>query len=463
MRDLEGRYVNCCSLRYGLSFFIHFCNIAIAAQRVCLSLTMVVMVNTTYSHELHNSSTNELLTNVKNPVYDWSPETQGLILSSIFYGAAIIQLPSGYLSGIYSIKKIVGCGLFLSSLCSLLIPLAAAFGKTSVIVCRVVQGIAQGMASTGQHEIWTKWAPPRERGRLTSICLSGFLLGSFIVLLVTGFICESLGWPIVFYIFSAYGGVLCLLWFVLVYDDPKDHPCISISEKQYITSSLVQQFSSSQQSLPIKSMLKSLPIWAISFATFGYFWSNTILFLYIPMYINSILHVNIKENGLLSALPFLFAWICGILSGQMADFFSSRSILSTTNIRKLFTTLGLLLPVLFSMCLLYLSSSYFSTVIFLILASATGAFSLPGMMINALDIAPRYYGFLKGVTILVGMIGGLISSTLTGIIINQDPESPWFEVFFLMTAVCLACLIFYLIFGEGEIQEWAKERKHTRL
>ncbi|KAM6184925.1 sodium-dependent phosphate transport protein 1 [Rhynchocyon petersi] len=424
---------------------------------------MVVMVNTTRLPKLDNSSTDELWNNMKNPVYNWSPEIQGIILSSFFYGAALIQLPSGYLSGIYSIKKMVGCALFLSSLCSLLIPLAAEFGKTSIIVCRTLQGVTQGMASTGQHEIWVKWAPPRERGRLTSISMSGFLLGAFIVSLVTGFICQSLGWPIVFYIFGAYGCALCLLWFVLVYDDPNDHPCISISEKEYITSSLVHQFSSSQQSLPIKSMLKSLPIWAISFACFGFFWSNSIMILYIPTYINSVLHINIRENGLLSALPYLIAWICGILGGQMADFFSSRNILSLTNVRKLFTTLGLLLPVLFSMCLLYLSSSFSSTIIYLILAGATGAFSLPGMMINALDIAPRYYGFLKGVTVLVGMIGGIISSTLTGIIINQDPESPWFKIFFLMTAVSVICLIFYLIFGDAEIQEWAKERQHTRL
>lgn len=31
----------------------------------------------------------------------------------------------------------------------------------------------QGTVSTGQHEIWVKWAPPLERGRLTSVTLSG--------------------------------------------------------------------------------------------------------------------------------------------------------------------------------------------------------------------------------------------------------------------------------------------------
>ncbi|KAM9234607.1 LOW QUALITY PROTEIN: sodium-dependent phosphate transport protein 1 [Dugong dugon] len=368
------------------------------AQHSCLSLTMVAMVNTTYPHGLHNTSVNELPAN--NPMYNWSPEIEGIILSSISYGIVLIQIPSGYLSGIYSVKKMVGCVLFFSSLFNLFILLAAELGKTSVIVC-VVQGITQ--------------MPGLISGVLCAFSLE-FLLGPFIVLLLTGFISQFLGWPIVFYIFGVCGCALCLLWLILFYDDPKDHPS-KISEKEFIMSSLAQQFSSSRQSLPIKSMLKSLPLWVISLGYFAAYWSSNIMTVYIPTYINSVLHVTIRENGLLSALPYLFA-ICDILAGQMADFILPRNILNTITIRKLFTTVGLLFPASFSMCLLYLSSSFHSTIIFLILASATRRFSVPGMIINALDIAPRYYGFLQGITNLTGITGGLIASTLTGIISN---------------------------------------------
>lgn len=140
---------------------------------MCLSLTMVAMVNSTNPHGSPNSSTEKRLDNTKNPIYNWSPDIQGIIFSSIFYGAFIIQIPVGYISGIYSIKKMIGFALFLSSLFSILIPLAAAVGETWIIACRVVQGITQGTVTTAQHEIWVKWAPPLERGRLTSMSLSG--------------------------------------------------------------------------------------------------------------------------------------------------------------------------------------------------------------------------------------------------------------------------------------------------
>ncbi|KAF5925111.1 hypothetical protein HPG69_008788, partial [Diceros bicornis minor] len=405
-----------CSFRYGLSLLLHACNVLITSQCMCLSLTMVVMVNSMDPRGLPNTSTEELLDNIKNPMYNWSPEIQGIIFSSIFYGSVIIQIPAGYLSGIYSVKKIVGSTLLLGSPFNLFIPLAAQVGgETLVIACRAAQGVAQGTVVTAQQVIWVKWAPSLERGRLTSISLSG-----------------------------ACGCALSLLWFVLFYDDPKDHPCMSISEKAYITSSLVQQILHQMKCVPacpnvlrINGFL-SRSAKAICLCSFAFLWTNTIIIFYTPTFINSKLHVDIKAHGLLSALPHLFAWIFGILA-------------------------GLLLPALFCVFVLYLSSSFYSAIIFLILACATESFCVAGIFINNLDITPRYYGFLNGVVLVIGTVGGIISSALTGVILNQDPESSWFKTFFLTAGVNVISTIFYLIFAKAEIQDWAKEKQHTCL
>ncbi|XP_055426795.1 sodium-dependent phosphate transport protein 1 isoform X2 [Bubalus kerabau] len=459
-----GKVPYFCSIRYGIAFFLLLCNVIIMSQRVCLSLTMIAMVNSTEPHGLSNTSTKALQDNIKNPVYNWSTEIQGIMLSSIFYGVLISQIPAGYLSGIYSLKKMIGFALLLSSLFTLLLPLAAEFGEILVIICRVIKGLSQGITLTTQQVIWIKWAPPLELGRLTSLSLSGLLLGPCVVLLITGFICDSLGWPMVFYIFGACGCALSVLWFILFYEDPKDHPYISNREKEYITSALTQQVSSSTLiKVPIKAMLKSTPLWVISLCNFAFFWSNTFLSIYTPIYIDYKLHVDVKENGLLSSLPHLFAWIFAVLAGYMADIFQTRNTFSLVTIRKLFTSLGLLLPSLFSLCLLYLNSNYYATIIFLILANSTGSFAMGGLMINVLDIAPRYYGFLRGITNVIGLTGGLISSTVTGIILSEDAESPWLKIFLLMIANNMISLIFYLIFAKAEVQDWAKERQNTYL
>ncbi|XP_023602430.1 sodium-dependent phosphate transport protein 1 [Myotis lucifugus] len=398
-----------CSLRCGLALLLHFCNVSMMSQRACLSLTMVAMVNGTGPQGSPNTSAPEPLDDVKNPVYNWSPQTQGIILSSVTYGMLITQVPVGYLSGIYPVKNMVGSALLLSSLLSLLTPLAAGVGESAVIACRVAQGLSQGTVLVAQHTVWTKWAPPQERGRLTSLSLSGLMLGPSVALCVTGLICQALGWPMVFYIFGESPVSPC--------------PCSAFKTKL--------RRRTGEDLVLGGDLLK--------------------------------LHVNVRENGLLSALPHLCCWLLGILAGHVSDGFLSRKMLSLLAVRKLFTALGLLLPAVFVVGLLYLGPGFHGTVACLTLASATLGFCVAGMVINPLDIAPRYYGFLKGVTVLIGMTGGLISSTLAGIILNQDPEAAWSAIFFLVAAVNVSSLLFYLVFAAADVQAWAQEKQLTRL
>lgn len=465
-----------CSLRYGLALIMHFSNFTMITQRVSLSIAIIAMVNSTQHQDPANVSTDSPLTDplsnwsrsikdfsARAAVYQWSPETQGIIFSSISYGIILTLIPSGYLSGIFGAKQILGAGLFISSLLTLFTPLAADFGVILVIIIRTVQGMAQGMAWTGQFTIWAKWAPPLERSKLTSIAGSGGAFGSFIILCVGGLISQALGWPFIFYIFGSIGCVCCVLWFTVIYDDPMNHPCISVREKEHITSSLAQQSSSPRRSIPIKAMVRCLPLWAIFMGFFSHFWLCTIILTYLPTYISTVLHVNIRDSGVLSSLPFIAASSCTILGGQMADFLLSRNLLSLITVRKLFSSLGLLLPSLCAVALPFVTSSYIATIVLLILIPGTSNFCDSGFIINTLDVAPRYASFLMGISRGFGLTAGIISSTTTGFLISQDSESGWRNVFFLSAAVNMFGLVFYLIFGQAEIQTWAKEKTLTRL
>ncbi|XP_042540088.1 sodium-dependent phosphate transport protein 3 isoform X2 [Dipodomys spectabilis] len=421
-----------CSLRYGLALIMHFSNFTMITQRVSLSIAIIAMVNSTqlrgpvnasiedhWIDTLNNQSSSMKEVSTRASVYQWSPETQGIIFSSISYGIIMTLIPSGYLAGILGAKHMLGAGLLVSSLLTLFTPLAADLGVILVIVIRTVQGMAQGMAWTGQFTIWAKWAPPLERSKLTSIAGSGAAFGSFIILCVGGLISQALGWPFIFYIFGSIGCVCCLLWFTVIYDDPLNHPCISIREKEYIVSSLTQQSSSPRRSVPIKAMVRCLPLWAIFMGFFSHFWLCTIIITYLPTYINTVLHVNIRDSGVLSSLPFIAASSCTILGGQLADFLLSRNLLSLIAVRKLFSSLGLLLPSLCAVALPFVASSYMTTIILLILIPGTSNLCDSGFIINTLDVAPRYASFLMGISRGFGLIAGIISSTTTGFLISQ--------------------------------------------
>uniref|UniRef100_A0A667FS02 Solute carrier family 17 member 3 n=1 Tax=Lynx canadensis TaxID=61383 RepID=A0A667FS02_LYNCA len=321
---------------------------------------------------------------------------------------------------------------------------------------------AEGSIFGGQHALWERWGPPCERSRLCTLALSGMMLGTFTIIFLGGIISQTLGWPFVFYIFGGIGCVYCLLWFVLVYDDPVSHPWISVTEKEYIVSSLPQQLSPRKQPLPFKAMLTSLPLYAICLCSFSHQWLVTILIVYMPTYISSVFNVNIRDNGFLSAFPFIISWVTGILGGQLADFLLTKNFRIIT-VRKIATFLGSFPSSVLLVALSYLTPDYITTMTLLIVSCGLTPFCQSGIYINALDIAPRHSSFLMGTSREFGYTAAILAPTISGFLLSQDPEFGWRNVFLLLFAINLSGLIFYLIFGDAVVQDWAKDRKLTRL
>ncbi|XP_036045116.1 probable small intestine urate exporter [Onychomys torridus] len=463
-----------CSLRHGLAFILQLCNFSIYTQQMNLSIAITAMVNTTAASSQLNASNerppadsqdfgNETLQASKAPVYDWTPEIQGIILSSLSYGSFLAPIPTGYVAGVFGAKYVVGAGLLISSILTLFTPLAADAGVVLLIVLRVIQGMAQVMVLTGQYSMWVKWAPPLERSQLTTIAGSGSMLGTFLVLIAGGLLCQNLGWPYIFYIFGGIGCACCLIWFPLVYDDPQNHPFISTSEKRYIVCSLAEEDCSPGWSLPIKAMVKSLPLWAIVVSYFCEYWLLSTIMAYTPTYISSVLQANLRDSGILSALPFMAGCVCIILGGLLADFLLSRKVLRLVTIRKLFTAIGVLVSSGILVPLPWVRSSRSTTMAFLVVSSVFCSLCDSGALINFLDIAPRYAGFLKGLLQVFSHIAGGIAPTVAGFFLSQDPEFGWRNVFLLAAAIDVVGLLFYLIFGRAEVQAWAKEQTFTHL
>uniref|UniRef100_A0A8C3WDE2 Solute carrier family 17 member 4 n=1 Tax=Catagonus wagneri TaxID=51154 RepID=A0A8C3WDE2_9CETA len=459
-----------CSVRHGLALIVHLCNFSISTQRINMSIALPAMVNNTAPPTLLNASIerpptesqdnwNETLKEVKAvaALYDWSPEIQGIILSSPNYISFLAPIPCGYVAEMFGVKYLISAGLLITSVLDLFIPQAADTGVTLLIVLRIIQGTVQVIILTSQYSIWTRWAPPLERSQLITISVSGSVLGSCITLFIGGFLCQNLGWPYTFYIFGAIGCLCSFLWFAFVYDDPMNHPFISTSEKEYIISSLAQEDSPPGWSLPIKPVIKSLPLWSILVFSFTEDWHCFVMASYTPTYISSVLKVNIRDSGILSALPYLSGCICIVLGGLLADFLLSRNILRLNTIRKLFTLMGVFIPSTLCVCLFWVRSSFSATMTFLILSFAFKSLAQSGALINFMDIAPRHGALLRGVSQIFTYLAGAFSPTVAGFLISQDSEFGWRNVFLLSFAMSMAGLVFYLIFGQAEVQDWAKQ------
>ena len=58
--------------------------------------------------------------------------------------------------------QILGLGIFITSVLTLLSPIAANAGIGYFVALRVLMGLAEGFTFPCMHQIWSKWAPPLE-------------------------------------------------------------------------------------------------------------------------------------------------------------------------------------------------------------------------------------------------------------------------------------------------------------
>ncbi|XP_039977283.1 sialin isoform X2 [Xiphias gladius] len=467
--DGEDAPPQCCSARLNLAVLMFFGFTVVYGLRVNLSVAMVAMVNTTGPRPAPNSSivracplpagtentSDTFLQPEGIPQYPWDSETQGWLLGAFFFGYLLTQIPGGYLAGHYGGTIFLGLGVLGTAVLTLLTPLAAQFGSYWLFALRALEGFGEGVTFPAMMAMWARWAPPLERSRLITLSGSGGNFGAFLALPLTGYICQTLGWPAVFYLCGGAGCLWAVFWFVFVSDDPRTHRRISEAERDYIVNSIGPQGTGHGWSVPMLPMLLSVPLWAIIITQMCSNWSYYTLLTSLPTYMDSILHFDLKSNGFLSALPYLGGWLVSTLSGVVADSLIEKRVFSVTVVRKLFTLSGMLLPAAFLVAVSYAGCSHILTVTFLTLSTTTGGISASGVFINQIDIAPRYAGFLLGITNTFGTIPGVVAPIATGYFTEDHTLAGWRTVFWVAAGMNVGGALVYTIFASGKIQPWA--------
>ena len=76
--------------------------------------------------------------------FDWSEETQGLLLSSFYWGYVITQIPGGLVADRFGGKHTLSAGMVVSIVSTAASPLAVrAGGWYGMLIARVVCGLGQ--------------------------------------------------------------------------------------------------------------------------------------------------------------------------------------------------------------------------------------------------------------------------------------------------------------------------------
>ncbi|CAG8599249.1 1687_t:CDS:2 [Cetraspora pellucida] len=185
--------------------------------------------------------------------FDWSPTTQGFVLSSFFVGYLTTQIIGGVLSDRFGGKwlwansisfkfKFVMTTIFMPStaaalwtIFTFLTPIAAKFNLSCLILCRIFLGIGEGACLPCIHSLIAVWFPPEERSRAVGAVTASVFIGILVAMPISSLlIASSLGWESSFWTFGLVGCIWSILWHFLGASSPINYPGISEEELSWI-------------------------------------------------------------------------------------------------------------------------------------------------------------------------------------------------------------------------------------
>ncbi|XP_017467115.1 PREDICTED: putative inorganic phosphate cotransporter [Rhagoletis zephyria] len=404
--------------------------------------------------------TNANTTNPDFPEYDWTELHKSYILSSFYWGYVLTQFPGGYLSRRFGAKITILIATFASAVCSFITPACVRLGGWPIFcVIRLLQGLFQGLIFPAIHEHLAKWSPLHERNLLGALSLSGTDCGTVIALASSGLIASSsLGWPGISYVSAALCFVWCIFWLIFAADNAPSSKFITPQECRYIESSLERNDDFHQQRIPVpwRAIFTSVPFLAFLVGRCAEAWGFTTLQAQIPSYMNGVLNMEIKENGLFSALPYLTMWLSLYVYLAIANFLTKRKILSLTAVRKTINTISLWIPALLLIGIGFLDSNQPTLAIVLMtLNVGINGGSTIGSTLNSLDLAPNHAGILMGLSNTIVNVVPILSPLLVGVIVtDKHNRSQWQIIFAIAALIFFVGNLFYIIWGTSETQSW---------
>ncbi|XP_077519278.1 sialin-like isoform X2 [Amblyomma americanum] len=390
--------------------------------------------------------------------FDWDAQVQGLVLGSFFYGYIVTVLPGGVLAEQLGPKWLIGVGVAVTSLLSMLLPVAAHAHYMVVVAIRVLQGLAEGVVFPAMHCMIAMWTPITSRSRVISIVQSGADVGAVVAMMASGVLAESTflgGWPSIFYVFGFAGVVWFIAWCFLVYDTPSQHPRISHEELDFIISNQGNEQAQLKRKVPWRRVLLSIPIWSGVLSHFGFNWIHYIFLTEMPTYLTSVLHYSLGANGLLSAVPYILGAIFCCVASLASDVFRKRGTMTITNNRKLFNTLGVLVPGLFLLLVPLASCNGFWNMVLLAVAGGFHGMGHSGFMAAFVDLAPDFAGTLLGISNVAASIPGFaIPAVLGELLKEQSPLEAWALFFYIGSAIGILTGLEFILLGSADIQSW---------
>jgi len=337
---------------------------------------------------------------------------------------AMMQPVAGYILDAIGTK--MGFALFALAWSVACACAAFAKGWQSMALFRGMLGLTEAAGIPAGIKATTEWFPARER----SVAIGWFNIGSSV-----GALCAPplvvwcilhAGWQWSFVVVGAIGIVWTLLW-TLFYKHPRDQKRLSDAERSYILAGQEAKHQDSAVKASWRQIVRDPNFWSIAIPRFLSEPAWQTFNAWIPLYMATERHMNLKEIAAFAWLPFLAADIGCVLGGYLSPIVHKHLGTTLFASRKWVMAFGALCMIAPG-CIGLTASPY--TAIFLLCIGGFAHQTLSGALyaITSDVFGKNEVATATGLAGMSGYLGATLFTLLFGVLVTYVGYSPLFVV-----------------------------------
>ncbi len=271
-----------------------------------------------------------------------------------------------------------------------------------------------------------EWFPEKERALATGIFNAGTNIGAVLAPPIVVWLTLQWSWRAAF-VFTGSLGFIWLIFWLLIYRLPREHPWITPAELNYIERGPVAESGQEASRLPWRALLGYRQAWGFIIAKFM---TDPIWWFYVfwlPSYLAQGRGFTLKEIGYFAWIPFLAADLGSVLGGWLSGFLIGHGWSVNAGRKTAMLVCALCMPS--GIAAVFAPNAWWALALISVSTSAHQGWSA-NLFTLASDMFPKQdVASVVGLGGAGGAVGGMIIAPLAGYIL-QDLHS-YVPLFFI--------------------------------
>lgn len=349
-------------------------------------------------------------------------EHQYSYIVTAFQIAIMFQPICGYVLDVLGLRK----GLTIFATAWSLINMAHGLAHSWPVLAglRALMGFSEGSANPAGMKATAEWFPAKERGLAGGVYNIGASVGSMVAPPLVVWAILTYNWQSAFVITGGLGLLWVALW-VLLYRAPGEHPALSEQERTYIKSGQEAHLESDGKRPSIWTLAQQRNFWGIAIPRFLADPTWGTLTFWLPLYLNSVRHFDLKQIAMFAWMPFLAADLGCLFGPAVTAALQKYAGLTLINARRAVFTLGAFMMIGVAFAGL-VESPYAAVALISLAGFAHQTLSVTVITMSSDLFKRNEVGTVAGMAGTFGNAGLLLFSLMIGALVTTIGYTPFF-------------------------------------